>query len=242
LDEFQRASAARRNKANEGYLAGLGSRSTDFLGRLRAKASKTSSAFKSSPRESALELSTFLIAFYLGSGGLDGDGGVPDLDLALGIGDHRSIFTHSIIAGIGIEMASFAFVDLVGVVHGRLPPDHDALWNELRDGGDRLARVFSNGASLGIAYHLGIDATVDGGGTYKDLPFSIPQEWHQAIAAGNATAEAIDASARPDSLVGTYRSYREASNIAKGARSTSFKVRRAAGGSCFEVVYAPRKS
>lgn len=237
-DEIERMSVASKGA----YLSGLKSRITGFIRRSGTKVARTFSGLKSNPRESAIELSTFLIAFYLGSGGLDGNGGAPDLDLDLGIANHRSIFTHSIIAGIGVEMASFAFIDLAAVVHGQLPAGHDALWDELLAGGDRIARIFSNGASLGVAYHLGIDATVDGGGTYKDLPFSVPQEWHQAIAAGNATAEAIDAAARPGSVIGLYRSYRDASTVAKGARSTSFKVRPHADGSGFEVVYAPRKS
>lgn len=241
-DEIERMSVANKRNETGAYLSGLKSRITGFIRRSGTKVARTCSALKSNPRESAIELSTFLIAFYLGSGGLDGDGGVPDLDLDLGIANHRSIFTHSIITGIGVEMASFAFIDLAAVVHGQLPAGHDALWDELLAGGDRIARMFSNGASLGIAYHLGIDATVDGGGTYKDLPFSVPQEWHQAIAAGNATAEAIDAAARPGSVIGIYRSYQDASAVAKGARSTSFKVRRHADGSGFEVVYAPRKS
>jgi len=224
------------------YLRDLKSRTTGLFHRSGGAVTRTISALKSNPREKAIELSTFLIAFYLGSGGLDGDGGVPDLDLDLGIANHRSIFTHSIIAGIGVELASVAFIDLVAVLHGRLPEDHDPLWDELLVGGDRVARIISNGASLGIAYHLGIDATIDGGGAYKDLPFAVPQEWHQAIAAGNATAEAIDAAARPGSVIGIYRSYEDASVVAKRARSTSFKLRRHADGSGFEVVYAPRNS
>ena len=45
------------------------------------------------------------------------------------------------------------------------------------------------GVGLGIAYHLGVDATLDGEGTYRGLP-PMPQEGHQAIAGVNAIGEA----------------------------------------------------
>lgn len=47
-------------------------------------------------------LAAFL-GFYAGSGGVDGDGGIPDLDLLAGIDAHRSILTHSILAGVVAE-------------------------------------------------------------------------------------------------------------------------------------------
>ena len=40
--------------------------------------------------------------------------------------------------------------------------------------------------SLGLAYHLGVDATIQGEGTYKNLPFSMPQIGHQLLAGANS--------------------------------------------------------
>jgi hypothetical protein len=60
-----------------------------------------------------------------------------------------------------------------------------------------MAEGLHRGVSFGIAYHLDVDATVDGAGTYADLPVSLPMEGHQAVAAG-ALVEGMDASRRPD--------------------------------------------
>ena len=46
--------------------------------------------------------------------------------------------------------------------------------------------------SLGLAYHLGVDATIQGEGTYKNLPFSMPQIGHQLLAGANSVTEFVD--------------------------------------------------
>jgi hypothetical protein len=51
---------------------------------------------------------------------------------------------------------------------------------------------FFTGMSLGLAYHLGVDGTIQGDGTYKDLPLSIPKFGHQLIAGLNSITEFID--------------------------------------------------
>ena len=139
-------------------------------------------------------LGTFL-GFNAGSGGLDGNGGIPDMDLLAGIGYHRSPITHTIIAGILAEAAILAVVDLATEVHGRLPHDHDTLW----DGLARVGRPFAESASIslsaGLAWHLLADAGFQPA-PYHDLPISMPIEAHQAVFATNAVAEGADAAER----------------------------------------------
>ncbi len=147
-------------------------------------------ALREQPRDTGTRLAAGVLGFLLGSGGVDGDGGVPDLDFLGGIGAHRSIFTHSIIAGIVIETAVLSLVDLAKTVHINLPAEHDPLWDRLVDGSEDVVASLTAGVSAGIAYHLAVDATLDGAGTYKDLPLSAPQEVHQGILATNAVAEA----------------------------------------------------
>jgi hypothetical protein len=91
-----------------------------------------------------------------------------------------------ILPGILIETAVLSTLELVEIVCQNLPLDHDPLGDELVAGGAEIAEGLHKGLSFGIAYHLGVDATVDGLGTYKDLPFSMPIEGHQAVAAANA--------------------------------------------------------
>jgi len=193
------------------------------------------------PKRAATDFVTLVVAFYVGSGGLDGDGGVPDVDLELGIGAHRSIFTHSVISGIAIEAVALAFIDLASVIYSKLPEDKDPLWDEVYAHGSRLARRFSEGVSLGIAYHLGVDATVDGGGSYKDLPVTVPALGHQQIAAVNAALEAMDGAARPGAVLASFREYKAASAMVKAAKSTSFVIRRTRDGTSFDVIYSPRR-
>jgi len=151
------------------------------------------------PRRSAPRLVGGLLGFLVGSGGPDGDGGIPDADLLLGIQNHRSILTHSVLPGIIIETAILSLLELVQIVNDNLPTDHDPLWDELRSSGEEVAEGLHRGVSFGIAYHLGVDATVDGMGTYADLPVSLPMEGHQAVAAAGALVEGVDARIRPDS-------------------------------------------
>lgn len=183
--------------------------------------SKYSMSVKENPKEVAPKLASMLFGFTLGSGGIDGDGGVPDLDFLGGIGAHRSIFTHSIFAGVVIETLILAFFDLVKVVHTNLPEEHDELWEEILNRGEDIFSSLANGVSLGIAYHLGIDATVDGAGTYKDLPFSASQETHQIIMGINSATESVDAIKQTSQEYSQdientiYKNFKEASDVAK---------------------------
>ena len=157
----------------------------------------TSRALLRDPKGMVPKVLGAFLGFYTGSGGVDGNGGVPDLDLLAGIGHHRSPLTHSIIAGVLAEGALLALVDLAAEIHGRLPHDHDVLW----DGLEKVGRPFAESAlvslSAGIAWHLLVDAGIQPA-PYHDLPFSMPIEAHQAVFATNGMAEVVDAAERAD--------------------------------------------
>jgi hypothetical protein len=147
----------------------------------------------SKPKETAPTVLGAFLGFYAGSGGVDGNGGIPDLDLLAGIDAHRSILTHSILAGIIAEGALLAIADLAAQVHERLPIDHDLLWDELAKSAAPLTTSLATGTSAGIAYHLLVDAFIQPA-PYHDLPFSMPIEGHQAAMAASGMAEGVDAS------------------------------------------------
>lgn len=151
--------------------------------------------FRERPDEAAVGLLSSVVGFYLGIGhGKDGfgDGGIPDLDLTFGgIGWHRSIFTHSIVAGAFVETAVLSLIDLNNTVHRNLPGGHSKFWDELLRYGDAAANPFVTGASLGIASHLGIDTTIDGFTPYKDLPISLPMGAHELLMGMNSMAEGV---------------------------------------------------
>jgi hypothetical protein len=147
------------------------------------------------PKRAAPKLLGTLIGVGAGSGGIDGNGGVPDLDLLAGIGYHRSPLTHTIIAGIVLEGLLLAVVDLASEVHSRLPHDHDPLWDDLAKIGRPFAESASVGISAGIAYHLMVDAVFQPG-AYHGMPFEMPSEAHQMVFGANAAAEGTDAARR----------------------------------------------
>ena len=155
------------------------------------------SAVKDDPKKNAPGVLALALGFIAGSGGADGNGGIPDTDIVMfGIGDHRSLFTHSIIAGIVVEGAIMALADLAGIVCDKLPVgQRSAFWDQLSGAKDQIAGQLSAGASAGIAYHLAVDATLQPA-AYKDLPISMPMEAHQMLFALNATVEGLDAAKR----------------------------------------------
>lgn len=149
---------------------------------------------KTNPKEFAPKLFIIFAGFLLGSGGFDGDGGIPDADLKMGIGHHRSILTHSILPALVIETVAFSLVGLVAVVYKNLPNNHDRFWDKLKSKNEELTTAFVQGTCAGIAYHLLVDMnpTADTIKPYADLPFSTTMEGHQSIFGANAFVEIVD--------------------------------------------------
>lgn len=145
------------------------------------------------PRNEAPVLIAGLVGFLMGSGGVDGDGGIPDLDLLGGIGAHRSLLTHTIVAGIVAETLVRAVADLATRVHGKLPNPHDELWEFLALKDSRVIEALCTGVSLGLAYHFTVDATADAGGAYAGLKGLVSPAVDNAIQAGNTVVEGNDA-------------------------------------------------
>jgi hypothetical protein len=140
------------------------------------------------PKGNAPKVLSGFLGFYAGSGGIDGDGGIPDLDLLAGIDAHRSILTHSILAGVVAEGLLLAIVDLASEVHDRLPLDHDPLWDKLAESASPLTGALTAGASAGIAYHLLVDAFIQPA-PYHGLPLEMSMEAHQGIMGANGATE-----------------------------------------------------
>ena len=76
------------------------------------------SVLKTNPKEAAPTLFLGFVGFICGSGGVDGNGGIPDLDIvAGGIGNHRSIFFHSVISAAVLETIVFSSVKAINIMH-----------------------------------------------------------------------------------------------------------------------------
>jgi hypothetical protein len=144
------------------------------------------------PRSEAPALVIGVIAFLAASGGLDGDGGIPDLDLLGGIGAHRSLLTHTIVAGIVVETLARSTADLAARIHGRLPDPHDSLWDVLSRSDSSVVEALCSGVSLGLSYHFAVDATAEAGGAYTALRGTVAPAVDDLIQAGNAVVEGND--------------------------------------------------
>ncbi len=148
------------------------------------------------PRSEAPALVVGIIAFLAASGGLDGDGGIPDLDLLGGIGAHRSLLTHTIVAGIVVETLARSTADLVSRIHSHMPEPHDPLWGMLAMRDSSVIEALCKGVSIGLSYHFAVDATVDSGGAYAALRGNVGPALDDLIQAGNAVVEGNDAARR----------------------------------------------
>lgn len=157
-------------------------------------------ALKNHPADVGPQLLTTVLTSLLVSGGPDGNGGLPDVDLKAGIGFHRSPLTHSILIGAALETGLMSLVRLVHLVHAQLPPHHDPLWDVLEHQSTALLNAANRGASLGLAYHLLVDGLAQPA-PYHGRPISLPIEGHQAMFVANGMAEAIDARHKPSSRI-----------------------------------------
>ena len=148
---------------------------------------------KKKPKEIGPIMFLGILGFFCGSGGFDGDGGVPDLDITFGgIGNHRSIFFHSIISAAVLETIIFSSVNAINILHSKLPENHDSFWDKVVNKND-WAKAFTMGACTGITYHLLIDGTIQGNKALADFPIKgMPMEFHNSFFITNAAAEGLD--------------------------------------------------
>ena len=129
---------------------------------LKESISNFNKLIKDEPKDAAIKIFAALMGFNVGGGGIDGDGGIPDLDLMVSIGAHRSIITHSVLPTIFFEGLFLSMIGLVKIVHKNLPAEHDPLWDDIKNNNEKVLETFFNGMSAGLIFHLGIDATLDG--------------------------------------------------------------------------------
>ena len=163
---------------------------------------------RNNPKETGPILFLGVLGFFCGAGTQIGektfydiDGGIPDLDWKVGemtnidLLKHRSPFFHSFISAAVLETMVFCSVNAIKIIHSKLPGEHDSFWDQVVSKGN-WAEAFVTGACTGIAYHLLLDGTLDGGGHLaglsSTLDMSMPHSAHQAFFVTNAAAEALD--------------------------------------------------
>ncbi len=172
---------------------------------------KQIAALRDDPTAEGLKLVAVALAALASSGGVDGNGGLPDLDIPLmGIGAHRSPFTHSILIGAGAEALIAVLIRTVLAIHDKLPTEHDPVWDEFSKHAAELLDAVLRGVSIGVAYHLLVDGLAQPA-SYHGLPISLPLQVHQGLLVTNGMAEGLYGVRRPDirpktpELVGKHR-------------------------------------
>ena len=186
------------NKSGYSHLQDRTKKTIQFIKDASSKSKVVSKSIynllKNNPKETAPIMFLGVIGFFVGSGGFDGDEGIPDWDIKFGgIGNHRSIFFHSIISAAVLESMVFSSVKAINIIHSKLPENHDPFWDYI-SGYQKWAEAFVTGACVGIAYHLLIDGTIQGNKAYVDLPVKdLSMDVHNTIFVSNAVAEGLDA-------------------------------------------------
>lgn len=143
------------------------------------------------PINEGMRLILMMFVALASSGGVDANGGLPDIDIPLlGIGAHRSPFTHSVLIGAGAEALVASSIRLILAVHKNLPQTHDPLWDRFATHSTELLDSISKGVSIGLAYHLLVDGLVQPA-PYHGLPVDLPEEAHQALLAANGVVEGL---------------------------------------------------
>jgi hypothetical protein len=142
--------------------------------------------------------------FWAVAGGADLEGGLPDLDLKLGIGAHRNVFSHTVFLGLETEMTMRLAVGLLDELIQHMPNNRHPVWGKVAGTIARYQERAITAVWAGIGAHLLKDAGLLHLGATKPvtgLPFHMPMEAHQAfLAANGVAAEVIAASpgqARP---------------------------------------------
>jgi len=212
IKESTNLAGAIYHKEARTYLNDRRQKCSDFIANgaksSRKMAGNLCSMIKSNPKEIGPLMFLGVLGFFMGAGMQVGektfydiDGGIPDLDWKVGqftdidLLKHRSPFFHSIISAAVLETMVFSSVTAVQIIHSKLPQNHDSFWDKIVSK-TNWAEAFVTGACTGIAYHLLIDGTLDGGGHLSGLKstfdFSMSQESHQTFFVTNSIAEALD--------------------------------------------------
>lgn len=176
----------------------------DFVSNLPLQLKESINAFKKLSKdekaEVILSLILALIIFFAAAGGSDLEGGIPDLDIKLGgIGMHRSIWFHSIIAGLTFELLLRIAYKIFLVIIGHLPAEHHLLWDKVKEFIEKNQNLTIAALWFGIAAHFIKDAGLLAGlymqtgnfKSYADFPASMNMQYHKAIMNANGLASAL---------------------------------------------------
>lgn len=134
-----------------------------------------------------------VLIFYISAGGVDLEGGIPDLDLEAGIGYHRHWMSHSIVSGVIFEFTSRAIFNSYNHIHKNLPPSRHRFWDKSKTFIDRNKNLAIGSMWAGIGAHLIKDSALIAGGfkPYVGIPFEMSENVHKGLFMANGLASSV---------------------------------------------------
>ncbi|KLO23526.1 hypothetical protein [Marinitoga sp. 1155] len=114
----------------------------------------------SEKKEALIDFLIISFSTLIVGGGFDMEGGVPDLDLKTGIGNHRNLFTHTILLGFSLELAlRFIGNILINLEKKGIEPESEFLSKVLSFVKDKHEKAIQ-GMWLGLFFHYLKDANL----------------------------------------------------------------------------------
>lgn len=139
-----------------------------------------------------IDLTIITVSALVFGGGLDFEGGAPDLDLKFGIGNHRNLFSHTILLGLTLEFGlRFIGNVLINLEKKGIKPNSEMLSLILSFIKGQYKKVIK-GMWIGLFFHYLKDSKILFGKTkpYTGL-YELNIRTHKRIFATNAILSAI---------------------------------------------------
>ena len=162
---------------------------------IRTKVKQFQTFSKKEKCEATLVAAISLLIYFAAVGGMDAEGGLPDLDTKIaGIGKHRHWSSHSIVLAFGVEFALRFILLFLLAVYSQLPKTHHSIWDSIRNIVQKTEKYGIAAVWMAVGVHLFKDASLLSvrTKTIVGLPGSHSMKFHQGFLATNAAvAEAI---------------------------------------------------
>lgn len=148
-----------------------------------------------SPQQKVDTLIDFVIIIFMTfivSGGFDFEGGLPDTDLAFGVGAHRDIFTHTILIGLTVEFTIRFLVALITESEKREYTPKSKFLQAILNFAKKHHNTVISGMWLGLFLHFLKDANLLSNRTKPYAGINgLSMKQHKSIFASNAFASAV---------------------------------------------------
>ncbi len=143
-------------------------------------------------KDTAIDFLVIVFSAFIVGGGVDMEGGMPDLDIKTGIGNHRNVFSHTILLGLTLELAlRFLGNILINLDERGIKPSSKLLSSVLNFVKDKHEKAIQ-GMWIGLFFHYLKDANLL---SAKTKPYAglngLSMGTHKGIFASNAILSAI---------------------------------------------------